>query len=168
MSKYQIIKLRSGEDIITKIIGKSKDKYTLDRPMQLKIQSYLDPISEQRKDVMMMRDWLQNTNEINVDIPVDWVATILTPDEETVVSYDEAKNQEDIMATQDEIDEQNEEDFLESQKIVVTVAIPPMVFFQMLAQGLIGKDGFMSDFKGMGDYTDWSPNIDDYLDDDEE
>ena len=164
MSKYQILKLRSGEDIITKIVGKSKDKYTLDRPMQLKVSSYIDPVSEQRKDVMLMRDWLQNTNEINVDIPVDWVATILTPDEETVVSYDEAKNQEDTMATQDEIDEENIEDFIESQNILVTIAIPPMVFFQMITQGLIGKDGL----KGMGDYKDWSPNIDDYLDDDEE
>lgn len=167
MSKYQILKLRSGEDIITKIVGKSKDKYTLDRPMQLKISSYIDPATEQRKDVMLMRDWLQNTNEINVDIPVDWVATILSPDEETILSYDEAKDKEDTMATQDEIDEQNAEDFIESQNILVTIAIPPMIFFHMLAQGLIGKGGFPSDFKGMGDFRDWSPNIDDYLDDEE-
>ena len=164
MSKYQILKLRSGEDVITKIVGKSKDKYTLDRPMQLKVSSYIDPVSEERKDVMLMRDWLQNTNQINVDIPVDWVATILEPDAETVESYDEAKNKEDTMATQEEIDEENIEDFIESQNILVTIAIPPMIFFHMLAQGLVGKDGL----KGMSDYKDWSPNIDDYLDDDEE
>ena len=36
---YRILRLRSGQDVITRIIGKSGDKLILERPMQMKVSS---------------------------------------------------------------------------------------------------------------------------------
>ena len=53
---YRILKLRSGEDIITRIKGKNKEKYIVERPMQMKITSVLDPDSNKivRKDFLLL------------------------------------------------------------------------------------------------------------------
>lgn len=183
---YRILKLRSGEDIITRIKGKNKEKYIVERPMQMKITSVLDPDSNKivRKDFLLLRNWLQYTNHIETEIPIDWVAVILTPDAETSISYEQAKENEDcdLEPTENNIPTKEHTEFMNNStrkdidpnNIMVTLAIPPMIFISLLSQGLFHAGHF-----GMGDIeddedqgpgnnpTDWSPNIEDYFDDED-
>jgi len=180
MTSYRILKLRSGEDIITRICGKKKEKYILDRPMQMKISTFMDPNDEngERTDVLLLRDWLQFTTHNTIEIPIDWIATILTPDKQAIDSYDEAKEREDCGPEDKDEQEQYENNMLQNNNnmiepgsIIVTLAIPPMIFFHMLSQGLLNGNGYGIEHEedlGTGNnYRDWPSNIEDYFEDED-
>ena len=78
-TSYRILKLRSGEDIITKILGQKKGRYIIERPMVFKSSMSFDAFG-QKKEITILKDWLQFTNEIVVEIPKNHIATFLTPD----------------------------------------------------------------------------------------
>jgi hypothetical protein len=188
---YRILRLRSGEDIITRIKGKRGNKYIIERPMQMKVSSIIDPENNKvvRKDFLLLRDWLQYTNHNETEIPEDWVAIILTPDEQASVSYDRAKEDEDVEPRTESITIPNTEptepmnppirNNIDPNCIMVTLAIPPMIFVSLLSQGLLnaGQFGIEEDFEneneneeeGPGNYpTDGSPtDIEDYFDDED-
>ena len=69
-TSYRILKLRSGEDIITKILGQKKGKYIIERPMIFKSTIVFDEFG-QKRDITILKDWLQFTNEISAEIPKD-------------------------------------------------------------------------------------------------
>ena len=199
-SPYRILRLRSGDDIIAKIVGKKGDKFILERPMQMKAATILD----------------DTTN-----IPTDWVATFLTPQDEISDLYEHEKRKEDrlraemerlenaepsdklevlanIMQMMKESKEEKEEmkpqanmkDMIEPGSVIVNLAIPPAIFFEMIANGVLEdfdleqmmggnfpegidestiSDLDTSDEEDREDFgsrwTDWSPNVKDYLDD---
>lgn len=222
-SPYRILRLRSGDDIITKIVGKKGDKFILERPMQMKSATIFDGVSQ--KEILCFRNWLQYTNDNQTDIPSDWVATFLTPQEEISDLYEHEKRKEDrlykemerltnaepedklevlsnIMQMMKESKEEkllpeetnpqpNIKDMIEPGSIIVNLAIPPFVFFEMISSGILEdfdiehmlgdamgydenettiSDIDTSDEKNREDYgskwTDWSQNVRDYLDDD--
>ncbi|HIJ10478.1 TPA: hypothetical protein HA278_00345 [Candidatus Woesearchaeota archaeon] len=184
MTPYRILRLRSGEDIITRIKGKKNDHFLVDRPMQMKISTMVDSEGTNHKDILLLRNWLQYTTQIETEIPVDWVAIILTPDENAVSSYDRAKENEDCNpSTFQELPIANKPDRTENMlpntkndiepgSIIVTLAIPPMVFVHLLSQGLLsgGMFGEMEEEEDMGpgnNIGDWSPNVEDYFDDED-
>jgi hypothetical protein len=186
---YRILRLRSGEDIITRIKGKRDNKYIIERPMQMKVSSIIDPENHKvvRKDFLLLRDWLQYTNHNETEIPEDWVAIILTPDEQASVSYDRAKEDEDVNPRIESVTIPNKEtteepmetplrNNIEPNSIMVTLAIPPMIFISLLSQGLLnaghfgGEEEFENEDEDGGpgnNPTDWSPNIEDYFDDED-
>lgn len=223
-SPYRILRLRSGDDIITKIVGKKGDKFILERPMQMKAATIFDGGSQ--KEILCFRNWLQYTNDDETDIPSDWVATFLTPQEEISDLYEYEKRKEDKLheemeklanaEPEDKLEvlsnimqmmrESKEEklspedtnpqssinDMVEPGSIIVNLAIPPSVFFEMISSGILEdfdiehllgntftgydenqttiSDVDTSDEKDREDYgsqwTDWSQDIKDYLDDD--
>lgn len=216
---YRILRLRSGQDVITRIIGKSGDKLILERPMQMKVSSIFDGMSHQR-EILMFRNWLQYTNEDKTKIPYDFIASFETPKQEIVDLYDIEKEKEDDLKRQmeklenaDPIErfkilqetleamknhKENEEpkesknlfkDMIEPNSIMVNLAIPPEIFFQLINEGILenfdlehimggavdddwGENKFSDadtsdeiDREDFGSkWTDWSPNIEDYLD----
>lgn len=94
MTQYRILKLRSGEEIITKITGKQKGKMILERPMIFRTMMMHDGLGRP-KEVTVLRNWTPNTNEIHAKIPEDYIATFLTPSMEAVKLYELEKDQED-------------------------------------------------------------------------
>jgi len=164
MTPYRILKLRSGDDIITRIKGKAGGKLLIERPMQMKVTTQITQAG-MRRDVLILRDWLDHTNESDTKIPEDWVATFLTPDTPTVDLYLKQKEADDLDPPYDNLaglpeapspqatppkniaEEQMTRDALtqkmmEQQRfqdfIQMNMAIPPQVFMQMLNQGILG------------------------------
>ena len=44
-----------------------------------------------RKDVVLLRNWLQFSEGDRAEIPLDWVAMFMKPDEDIVYMYDNEK-----------------------------------------------------------------------------
>ena len=103
---YRILKLRSGEQLITAIKGQSGSKYVLERPMIFKTMSVYDAFGQQ-KEVTVLKDWLSFTNEIQTKIPKDHVASFLTPAEEAIDLYEIEKEKQDIFPTPTKINKYN-------------------------------------------------------------
>ena len=90
---YRMMKLRSGDEVIARIVGQTKKKLILERPMQVKVGSVLE--SGMRKDVVLLRNWLQFSEGDRAEIPLDWVAMFMKPDDDIVYMYDNEKRKED-------------------------------------------------------------------------
>ena len=220
-SPYRILRLRSGDDIIAKIVGKKGDKFILERPMQMKAATILDGGTQ--KEILCFRNWLQYTDDDTTNIPTDWVATFLTPQDEISDLYEHEKRKEDALraeierlekaepsdklevlanimqmmkeSKQEKMEEDikpqaNLKDMIEPGSVIMNIAIPPTVFFEMLSSGVLENfdlesmmgGGFpegidestisdldTSDETDREDFgskwTDWSPDVRDYLDD---
>ena len=93
---YRILKLRSGEEIITKIASQTKDKLVIERSMIFITRIMIDPYSGKQKELTVLKDWLSNTNEIQTKIPKDFIATFLIPDIDVVELYSLEKEKEDV------------------------------------------------------------------------
>ena len=194
---YRILRLRCGDDIITRIVGKNRNRLILERPMQMKNTTIFDGAAP--RDVLCFRNWLQHTEHMRTKIPFDWVATFLTPQPEIVElmemeRLDNAPPSEKMEMLNElinkikerkkgpssplgDLNESNQpefKNFIEPGSILVNLAIPPNVFFQMISEGIL--ENF--DLSGMmeeddededdGDVIDWnsSPNknVNDYFD----
>ena len=103
-SRYKILKLKSGEEIITKIVGSTSNKITLERPMVFKTGFQMSHDGRKR-EITFLRDWLQNTNEIKIDIPKDHVASFLVPSTKVSRLYDFEKESQDVNGVEEYIDE---------------------------------------------------------------
>lgn len=103
-SRYKILKLKSGEEIITKIVGSTSNKITLERPMVFKTGFQLSN-DGRKKEITFLRDWLQNTNEIKIEIPKDHIASFLVPSSKVSKLYDFEKESQDIDGVDEYIDQ---------------------------------------------------------------
>ena len=93
-SQYRIIKLRSGEEIISKIQGQQKGTLILERPMVFRTMFMHDNFGRP-KEVTVLRSWTPNTNQLHTKIPKDFIATFSTPSKEAITLYELEKEQED-------------------------------------------------------------------------
>lgn len=101
-SSYRILKLKSGEQLITSIKGQDGRKLVLFRPMIFKSTLITDPVGRQR-EITVLRNWLAHTDQIETEIPRDFIATFLVPDGEVVQLYDLEKEKEDTQPIPKEI-----------------------------------------------------------------
>lgn len=79
-SKLRVFKLRSGEEIISKVAARPRGKFTLERPMKMNYSVVADPFTGVKKSVLYFTDWLGGATELKVDIPREFVLLELTPD----------------------------------------------------------------------------------------
>ena len=221
---YRMMKLRSGDEVIARIVGQTKKKLILERPMQVKVGSVLE--SGMRKDVVLLRNWLQFSEGDRAEIPLDWVAMFMKPDDDIVYMYDNEKRKEDEFRKHlDEVENDEEaakgvlENFLkmitaskeqkakeeleekankfdpknliEPGSVMMNIAIPPEIFMEIISNGMLDnfdlgammggeveededEDEYVDE--GLSDkhtpnadgtnWTDWSPNVKDYLNED--
>ena len=170
-NSYRILKLRSGEDIITKILGQKKGKYIIERPMIFKSTIIFDEFG-QKRDITILKDWLQFTNEISVEIPKDHIATFLTPDNSATKLYDLEKEKEDteptankiVFSSDDElVDEEDEEgewrmenvdnsipNLMEYIKniVITNIKIPPFILDKILEDLYRDGEGILDAYTG--------------------
>ncbi len=219
-----MMKLRSGDEVIARIVGQTKKKLILERPMQVKVGSVLE--SGMRKDVVLLRNWLQFSEGDRAEIPLDWVAMFMKPDEDIVYMYDNEKRKEDEFKKHlDEVENDEEaakgvlenflkmitaskeqkakeeleekankfdpKNFIEPGSVMMNIAIPPEIFMEIISNGMLDNfdlgammggeveeeededeyvdEGLSDKHTPNGDgtnWTDWSPNAKDYLNDD--
>jgi hypothetical protein len=96
MVEYKILKLRSGEELISIVNQVGSKKVVLDRPMQMKLATMHDPITgEVKKEMWVLRDWMNNSEEITCDIPLDFVVTTIKPNQKIIDQYESKKLKED-------------------------------------------------------------------------
>jgi hypothetical protein len=102
---YRIMKLKSGEEIITKVKGKtSKNEIIVERPMIFK--NFIVPdIYGVPRDVKSLQNWLENTDSIKTKIPKDFIVSILLPSDKISMLYEHQKKKDDITPS---IDDSNE------------------------------------------------------------
>jgi len=112
-SELKVFKLRSGEEIIAKVSGKSKDKIKLFRPMRIMNNIQTDPYSGTKRQVVFFSDWLGSSADIEADIPLDFIVVELPPDPDMISLY----------SRQTEVDDKN--------GVKSSPVAPPSVPFQM-------------------------------------
>jgi hypothetical protein len=93
-SKYRILKLRSGEEIIAQIVGQSNGKMIIERPMVFK--SLLVEKFGMKREITVLKNWLFNSSQVRTEIPKDHIATFLEPHSVVEELYEFEKDKEDI------------------------------------------------------------------------
>ena len=92
---YRILKLKSGEQIIARLRGEERGKIVIERPMVFMTRVIMDPYSGRQRELTVLKNWLNHTNEIQTSIPKDYIATYLVPDTDVLELYSLEKNKED-------------------------------------------------------------------------
>ena len=64
---FKVLKLRSGDDIIARLIKNTKEFIRLERPMVLKVMHYVEPMSSMKKETIILYDWMKVTTSNNID-----------------------------------------------------------------------------------------------------
>ena len=95
-NSYRILKLKSGEELITKIIHSNKDKLTIEKPMIFKSTTVTDPYGR-AKEITVLKNWLLFADHEETSIPKDFVATFLKPDMDVLELYHLEKKKDELL-----------------------------------------------------------------------
>ena len=87
MNSNKILKLKSGEELIAKVIKKENDLLFLNFPMVFKTLVIPDPYSGMQKEITVLRDWISYGNENEITIPSDYILTLTGADEDAIELY---------------------------------------------------------------------------------
>lgn len=94
-SPFRLLKLRSGEDVVAKMVNNRKDSILIDRPMIMKVMHYVDNMGGKRESIVLY-DWLKATDQNRIMVPKNHILLIsgLNPDVERAYEiqkkYDDA------------------------------------------------------------------------------
>ena len=128
MSEYKILKLKSGESIIAKIrtVHKDKGSVILDRPMSLKTVTVFNDFGFGQEEKIVIRRYADYSTDQYVEIPTNYIVSVLAPSDSTVEIYDREKIFEDnpqlrYIARKKE-EQQAFADFIAKQKKVREIA----------------------------------------------
>ena len=109
-SDYRLLKLKSGEEIVTKIVAQKRDSITVERPYEFQNMMVHDPIGR-KKEVTVLKDWLRHSSQIKTVIPKDFIVSFLSPDYDVVRLYEDSKERDDkIQMQHDAIDNMTEDE----------------------------------------------------------
>jgi hypothetical protein len=93
-NSYRILKLRSGEELIAKIMGEKNNKLIIERPMVFKSSMMTDPFGRTR-EMTILKNWLLYATHEQTSIPKDFVASYLKPDMDVMKLYSLEKKKVD-------------------------------------------------------------------------
>ena len=88
---YRILKLKSGEEIITKLVESEKGKLSMEFPMTFRTVLMSDPYTGSQREVTILRDWVSYTADKFIKIPRDLVISYSTPLKEAISLYEKEK-----------------------------------------------------------------------------
>jgi len=92
---YRILKLKSGEEIITKLVKSDKGKLSMEKPMAFRTVLMTDPYTGSQKEVTILRDWISYTADKFIQIPKDLVISYSTPLTEAISLYEKEKEKKE-------------------------------------------------------------------------
>ena len=164
----RLFKLKNNLDIIAEIRGKNKDSFILHRPFQ--IHNMPVPSEMGMRVVQVIKPWIDNTDDISIDLPTDSVLVTTLPTPDLVHKYNYALEKEDVAQdiaaeiqndpeqlqgfiermVREELDEMDDLDNMPSpemeerieraENIDVNFRMSPGMFFHFLANGIMGID----------------------------
>lgn len=95
----RIFKLRSGEELVAEVIGKVRGKVTINRPMKIVVSLAVDPITDVKRNVVYLHNWLANSSDIKTNLPIDFILMDLPPDPDVIQLYTKQMNMDDKAQT---------------------------------------------------------------------
>ena len=167
----RILRLKTGEQIITRIKNSNNDKLFLDRPMKIStmlMRDADDPESPLGREYVYMNNWVEFSLDNHIAIPKSIVYAILPPNEETLKAYKMHKNMEDKSQLPKTIEE-NDEEYMTFSDIVSDI-VGDIISSHMGIDGMNEEETWDENLidKNRKDYgnhlDDWSPYVDDYFD----
>lgn len=87
----QILKLKSGEEIICEIIEQTKTKCTIKDPFAFKPIVVMDMTNGQPIDMITIKDWLIISDCKTTTIPTNHVASFIIPSKDSIILYTKEK-----------------------------------------------------------------------------
>lgn len=85
--KSQLIKLKSGEEIICDIVTISKTKYQLTNPYIFKSTTMINPFLGLPYDLTTLKDWLMLSDIKKITIPANHIVSTIQPSPSTIKMY---------------------------------------------------------------------------------
>jgi hypothetical protein len=170
-NNYRILKLKNGESIIAGLSSlTNKNTLILERPMQFRTMTMIDDKTLSTKDLLLIRNWAEYSEDKNVEIPNDTVLAILKPDDKIVSVYDFEKNKIDnppapqtlVPFTMNQQDAENFSNMIENndlQKLNIQLELPPDASQQFLE--MLGIEFGEEDLDDMDDLDDEDDDLDD-------
>ena len=87
--KYKVLKLKTGEELITTILRVEDGIIELRCPMVFKSGIYPNPLTGTQKEITILRDWIENTSDSSVSIPSSFILSFSSADSEAVELYEQ-------------------------------------------------------------------------------
>ena len=151
MGSLKILKLKSGESILTKITSKKNGRFYVESPMLMKITSLADPFSGYRREVLTLQNWLEYTKSTKTAIPEDWIALFLTPNEQAEKLYESEVNRPEV-TIEDLINKQKEEmekaaemDKMDISQIMMSFQMDENMFKKLVDEGILDEENMLGD-----------------------
>ena len=97
----RLFRLVSGEFIISKIVGSTKNEFFLDRPMTITGFTSMGSVGEFgmiQKQYMCLNNWMEYSIDNTVKVRKDFVMAISKPEQKVIEAYDMQKEVEDTNA----------------------------------------------------------------------
>ena len=169
---YRLIKLTTGEEMITRIVGQVKDKYIITDPMIFIIQPIFNGMNVNQMTIL--KKWSEHSSERKVKIPKNMVILITKPTNSAIKLYEmeierlvenpvekRITNMEDLIKNgmppflTNEIDSTPESLFNELANkeghspsdldfIMMSLMLPPSIIRDLIDEGYIEQDDLKS------------------------
>ena len=94
----RILRLKTGEQLITRISNSNQEKLYLHRPMRINTVIMGDPSDhsgESRREIVFLNNWVEFADTDSIVIPKDIIFAILPPNKETIKAYELQQIKED-------------------------------------------------------------------------
>lgn len=129
MENYKLIKLRSGESLIGDVKTITDYKTILiDRPMYYRVISMVDQKNAINSDLLVFRNYNEFSSDNLVELPIDYIATILNPDKNIISYYVLEKKKQDLPRPAS-LKDVLEEEFMDYDSSMI---LPPEIINDML------------------------------------
>tara|TARA_Y100001937_G_scaffold118860_1_gene173771 strand:- start:1390 stop:2004 length:615 start_codon:yes stop_codon:yes gene_type:complete len=145
---YRVLKLQSGEELITKIGGKKADKIILDNPMIIKSSTQSDMFGR-TKEIFFLRKWICGTSSNIIKIPESFIISWNSPSKEVSYMYSMEEEHEKmeknkevnpiknmpshLQALLDELEKTKDK----SDFVFMNMALPPELAKELFEDGLL-------------------------------
>jgi len=182
---YRIIRLVNGDNIVAKITGSNVKKLYLERPMLIKGMTsdggFIQIGFHQKQEIILLENWIEFSNDNVVGIPKQSILSITNPTMGIEQLYDRQKECEDTPRPIGEIEididlDSKSKSIIDSvQNLDINDIVTDIIsdIISNAYENAEEEDDWSEEYvdKERDDYgndlSDWSPYLNDYLDEDE-
>ena len=115
-NSYRILKLKSGEELITKITSSKSNKLIIEKPMIFKSTTVTDAYGR-AKEITVLKNWLLYADHEETSIPKDFVASFLKPDLDVLKLYQLEKKKDEEQKKKNRIIKRPNKDTINKKNI---------------------------------------------------
>ena len=189
---YRLFRLTNGDCLVSKVYRSNEDKFYLERPMKINSIIANDPedrTGKFKRELVYLTPWVEYTKDNIVSVSKTFVMAISTANSDISIAYDIQKEREDIPPNDsgswkeeellpEDYSGYNDQYTLDEEIDVSDMSIKDIVnnILNDIIQNKANSEEMLWDEEEI-DKThpeygsrmeDWSPNIEDYLDDDDD